>query len=171
MNITATRYHDFCAGHRVYGHESKCAGLHGHNYRVHFTISAKGHETHTPGDFIDYALTGKPLSQLDAVGRVLDFSAIKATLCAWLEEQWDHNFLLWDQDPLSEILSATTRTLADKKDRAPYNSLVCVPFNPTAENMAAYLLNEIGPRVLPSSVRLISVRIDETRKCSAEASL
>lgn len=25
IKTTAHRYHDFCAGHRVYGHESKCA--------------------------------------------------------------------------------------------------------------------------------------------------
>lgn len=166
MNITATRYHDFSAGHRVYGHEGKCAGLHGHNYRVHFTVSGPAefiaNEWHTP---------------LDTVGRVLDFSVIKSLLCEWLEEQWDHNFLIWEQDPLYSELFESTRRVAvhgtggDEKDRAPFNSLVCVPFNPTAENMAAYLLTEIGPRVLPSSVRLISVRIDETRKCSAEASL
>ena len=163
MNITATRYHDFSAGHRVYGHEGKCAGLHGHNYRVHFTIESRG------GD-------DEPL---DTVGRVLDFSVIKSLLCQWLETNWDHNFLSWEVDPLFEQLDDLLNKLAvhgyadgiNAKEREAYGSLVCVPFNPTAENMAAYLLNVIGPRVLPSSVRLISVRIDETRKCSAEASL
>lgn len=29
-----TAYHDISCGHRVYGHESKCAHLHGHNYRI-----------------------------------------------------------------------------------------------------------------------------------------
>ena len=32
-NQTAERYHDISCGHRVVGHESKCAFLHGHNYR------------------------------------------------------------------------------------------------------------------------------------------
>jgi len=81
--ITATRYHDFCAGHRVVGHENKCAHLHGHNYRVHFTVEGP----------------------LDGVGRVLDFSVIKDRLCDWLETCWDHKFLLWDQDHLSTVLT------------------------------------------------------------------
>jgi 6-pyruvoyltetrahydropterin/6-carboxytetrahydropterin synthase len=38
MKIIASRYHDISCGHRVYGHESKCAHLHGHNYRVHFDL-------------------------------------------------------------------------------------------------------------------------------------
>ena len=40
--ISASRYHDFSAGHRVTGHENKCAHLHGHNYRVHFTVRPRG---------------------------------------------------------------------------------------------------------------------------------
>lgn len=134
--ITATRYHDFSAGHRVYGHESKCAHLHGHNYRVHFTV--KGEE-------------------LDAVGRVLDFSAIKEKLCNWLEDNWDHKFLAWEKDPIGEELA--------KQDPA---GVVIVPFNPTAENMARYLVEVVGPAQLEhTGVKLIHVAIDETRKCSA----
>jgi 6-pyruvoyltetrahydropterin/6-carboxytetrahydropterin synthase len=84
MTTTATRYHDFSAGHRVYGHESKCSHLHGHNYRVHFTVTSK---------------TG-----LDQVGRVLDFSVIKDLLCEWLEHNWDHKFLVWAEDPFADSL-------------------------------------------------------------------
>lgn len=81
--ITATRYHDFCAGHRVTGHENKCAHLHGHNYRVHFTVQA---------------------NQLDHLGRVMDFSVIKEKLCEWLEVNYDHKMLIWEHDPLLEGL-------------------------------------------------------------------
>lgn len=137
--VTATRYHDFSAGHRVYGHESKCAHLHGHNYRVHFTIEAP---------------------ELDEVGRVMDFGAIKSHLCEWLEREWDHRMLLWWTDPL-----ATHTQLLDPQ------GVVLLPFNPTAENMALYLLNVIGPRVLPPSVRLVNVVIEETRKCRVEVAL
>jgi 6-pyruvoyltetrahydropterin/6-carboxytetrahydropterin synthase len=38
--------------------------------------------------------------------------------------------------------------------------------------MADYLLTVIGPRLLEGTgVKLVSVRIEETRKCSAEVSL
>ena len=140
MSITATRYHDISTGHRVYGHESKCSHLHGHNYRVHFTIEA---------------------DETDAVGRVIDFSVIKSTLCMWVENNWDHKFLVFREDPWSHILSVTD----------PEGTVV-VPFNPTAENMALHLVEVVGPSVLQHyGVTLISVRIEETMKCSAEYSL
>jgi len=81
--ITAERYHDISCGHRVYGHESKCAHIHGHNYRFHFTISAP---------------------ELDSVGRVMDFSVIKTHLCEWLEENYDHKTLIWEKDPILQAL-------------------------------------------------------------------
>lgn len=43
-----------------------------------------------------------------------------------------------------------------------------VPFNPTAENMAQHLVEVIGPQQLAGTgVTLVSVRIEETAKCSA----
>lgn len=135
--ISATRYHDFSAGHRVYGHESKCAMLHGHNYRVTFTIDAP---------------------KLDSVGRVMDFSVIKDLLCEWLEEEWDHRFLVWENDPWSTRL----------KELDPIGTVV-VDFNPTAENMGTYLIDVVGPMQLDGTgVTLSKVVIEETRKCSAE---
>ena len=142
MPITASRYHDFSCGHRVTGHESKCRHLHGHNYRVTFHCSI-------------------PDGGLDALGRVIDFSVIKARLCDWLEENWDHRFLIWSQDPLAAKLAALDE-----------NGTVEVPFNPTAENMALHLLNVVGPAALGGTgVALARVVVEETRKCSAEAAL
>jgi len=46
--------------------------------------------------------------------------------------------------------------------------VVAVPFNPTAENMARYLVEEVGPKALPAGLRLIRCRVEETRKCGAE---
>lgn len=138
--ITASRYHDFSAGHRVVGHENKCRWLHGHNYRVTFTAQA-----------VD----------LDDVGRVVDFGVLKSRLCQWLEDNWDHKTLLWQEDPM----------LADLQRAGLNNSLVTVPFNPTAENMAQYLLHKIAPGELVAypNVRVIRVTVEETRKCWAEA--
>ena len=133
--IFAERYHDISCGHRVYGHESKCAHFHGHNYRVHFRVEGS----------------------LDAIGRVMDFSVIKEKLCMWLEDNWDHKFLLWSQDPAVSTMAAS--------DPA---GLVVVPFNPTAENMAEYLVNFIGPLQLEGTgVVLTKVVVEETRKCAA----
>lgn len=133
--VTAERYHDISCGHRVYGHENKCAHLHGHNYRVTFRCEAPA---------------------LDVVGRVIDFSVMKAKLCMWLEDEWDHRMLLWDQDPLWAYV----------RDIDP--TAVRVPFNPTAENMARFLVEELGPLQLQGTeVVLVGVTVQETRKCSA----
>lgn len=137
--ITANRYHDISVGHRVFGHESKCAHLHGHNYRVHFTIAG----------------------ELDDIGRVLDFSVIKEKLCMWLEEQWDHKFLIWEDDPWQVVLAQI-----DPK------GVVWVPFNPTAENMAEYLVTVVAPvQLVGTGTKLLSCTIEETRKCSATYSI
>ena len=134
--ISISRYHDISAGHRVVGHENKCSHLHGHNFRVHFTVTAEA---------------------LDDIGRVIDFSVIKAQLCDWLETHWDHRFLMYEADelriPLQKIAS---------KD------IVSCPFNPTAENMAQYLCEVVGPQQLKGTgCQLIKCTIEETRKCSA----
>ena len=132
--ISATRYHDISCGHRVHNHESKCANLHGHNYRIHFTVEAP---------------------ELDNIGRVLDFSVIKERLCLWLENNWDHKFLIWLDDPMADHLVELDHTV------------IVVPFNPTAENMGEYLLRIIGPLQLAGTgATLTKVAIDETRKCS-----
>jgi 6-pyruvoyltetrahydropterin/6-carboxytetrahydropterin synthase len=132
---TASRYHDISCGHRIYGHESKCAHLHGHNYRIHFTCAAE---------------------RIDAVGRVIDFSVIKELLCMWIENNWDHRFLVWDSDPAAAFLQTIDETV------------VKVPFNPTAENMAQYLVEQVGPTQLAGTgARLIRCDVEETAKCSA----
>lgn len=95
---------------------------------------------------------------LDFVGRVVDFSVIKERLCQWLETFWDHKFLIYDKDPL----------FGRGEDFWTIPGLVRVPFNPTAENMAKYLVDVVGPKVLNDlAVKLISVQFYETSKCSA----
>lgn len=142
--VTAERYHDISCGHRVVGHEGKCRHLHGHNYRIHFTCEA---------------------NQLDNIGRVIDFSVIKAKLCMWLEDNWDHKFLAWEEDRIIQFFNRSAE-MGEVKDAL--DSFVFVPFNPTAENMAQYLVEIIGPIQLEGTgVVLTSVRIEETAKCSA----
>lgn len=144
--ITAERYHDISCGHRVVGHESKCRHLHGHNYRIHFVCQAQ-----------------QGVESLDKVGRVIDFGVIKERLCMWVENNWDHKFLAWDSDPVMK--EACYHMQADEFFGP---SVVFVPFNPTAENMAEYLVRVVGPQQLNGTgVELVSVRIEETAKCSA----
>jgi 6-pyruvoyltetrahydropterin/6-carboxytetrahydropterin synthase len=117
----------------------------GHNGRVYFRV--------------------EPVKGLDAVGRVMDFSAIKAKLCNWLEDNWDHKFLAWSEDA---VMSGMASTLGDAFANIIGKSIVFVPFNPTAENMARYLVEVVAPRELVGTgCVLTACEVQETRKCSA----
>ncbi len=139
-DLTCTRRVHFSAGHRVMNHESKCATVHGHNYYVSIQAEA---------------------SVLDDIGRVVDFSVRKDRVGGWIDEHWDHNFLVWEYD--TEVVSAL-QSLPRKKE--PF---VC-PFNPTAEEMARYLLDDVCPAVLSGTgVQIQSITVFETDNCSATA--
>ena len=92
---------------------------------------------------------------LDDVGRVLDFSVIKERLCMWLEEVLDHKMIMWSEDPM----------LPEVKKIDP--TVVEVPFNPTAENLAKYMVEVSAHLLKGTGTKLIKVTIEETRKCSA----
>jgi 6-pyruvoyltetrahydropterin/6-carboxytetrahydropterin synthase len=151
---TAERYHDISCGHRVVGHENKCRHLHGHNYRVHFVCAAQ-----------------KQCESLDHIGRVIDFTAIKEKLCMWIEDNWDHKFLAWEQDHVMQFASKSMQEMSNGDITQSVifdSSIVWTPFNPTAENMAKYLVEVIAPMQLEGTgVELISCKIEETMKCSA----
>ncbi len=129
------RKHEIHCGHRVYQHESKCRNLHGHSYVFHLKCSSES---------------------LDELGRVIDFSVIKELLCKWLDDNWDHKMILWDQDPLfTELLKLDS-------------SVVSIPYNPTAENLARHLVETVGPRLFAHlPITLSEVTLEETSKCSA----
>lgn len=84
VKTDAIRRLTFEAGHRVYGHESKCAALHGHSYKVEIEASAPS---------------------LDGLGRVIDFSVLKERIGTWIDENWDHATILHERDPLGDILA------------------------------------------------------------------
>lgn len=167
---TIERYHDISCGHRVAGHESKCANLHGHNYRITFVCSAAAPriEVTAMGDPEPRYVKGEvDPNQLDHLGRVIDFNVVKARLCQWLEDNWDHKFLCWEKDTTMQLLQRSM--VAHGPDTAKLTpGLVWVPFNPTAEHMAQYLVEVIGPQQLDGTgVQVIACKVEETRKCSA----
>ncbi|MBX9672136.1 MAG: 6-carboxytetrahydropterin synthase [Candidatus Obscuribacterales bacterium] len=139
--VTAVRRLQFCAGHRVYRHESKCSNLHGHNYVLFL-----------------HATT----NQLDELGRVIDFGVLKSVFAPWIERNWDHGFIVWQDD--EPALAALKQVEGQKVFR--------LSTNPTAENMALFLLHELGPQLLSgTSVTLSKVVLWETENCYVEVSL
>lgn len=133
--ISITRKFDFCAGHRVWQHESKCQHMHGHNYTALITCSAP---------------------QLDNLGRVLDFSEIKTLIGRWIDDNWDHSFLVYYRD------EAVIRALLEAQSKR-----FLMPDNPTAENMAFFLMTAAQEQ-LPSHITVDKVQLWETPNCFAE---
>jgi 6-pyruvoyltetrahydropterin/6-carboxytetrahydropterin synthase len=130
----------FDAGHRVVNHESKCRTLHGHEYKAEIYAKA---------------------DRLDALGRVIDFSVIKEKIGSWIDLNWDHNLIIWRNDP---NLPHIERCEGHKK---PF----IADFNPTVENMAAYLLQAANDSLLAGAgVRITKIRLWETSNCYVEVS-
>jgi 6-pyruvoyltetrahydropterin/6-carboxytetrahydropterin synthase len=141
---TCTRRIQFCAGHRVHGHESKCANPHGHNYVA--LITAQG--------------------ELDGIGRVIDFSVLKDRIGGWIDAKWDHGFIYWQDD------LAMCNALVEFAAHGATPKMYALPKNPTAENMARYLLEVVCPAELAGTgVRVVRVQLWETENCEATASL
>ena len=142
--VSITRRFQFCAGHRVYKHESKCAHPHGHNYVLLATFEP---------------ILGQGLDEL---GRVIDFSVVKDVLGKWIDENWDHGFIYFEKDyELSEMFSEYHR----------FKNYVMTE-NPTAENMALHLLHKVCPKIfLGSGVKAVKIELWETENCYATASL
>ena len=140
--LTATRKLKFDAGHRVMNHESKCRNAHGHEYIVMVTAKAR--------------------NGLDALGRIIDFSVLKSVLGEWLDEKWDHGFIVYDKD--AEMINALEQVEGQK--------LYKLPFNPTAENMAEYLLKTICPKLFDGfGIIVTAIEVHETENCYAKAEL
>jgi 6-pyruvoyltetrahydropterin/6-carboxytetrahydropterin synthase len=138
--ITITRTLEFDSAHRVMNHESKCATLHGHRYKVEIVATC---------------------SNLDHLGRVVDFSVVKRKIGTWLDKYWDHTTILFKNDKT---------TIKHVKACPSYKPVYVTDWNPTAENMATFLLDLSNQLLKKDNVTVIKVIVHETPNCKAEAS-
>ncbi len=81
--IEVTRRFEFCAGHRLLGHEGKCRFMHGHNYVAEVTVQSR---------------------ELDDLGMVVDFGVVKDKVGEWIDRNWDHAFIYNRDD--EEVMKA-----------------------------------------------------------------
>lgn len=139
MKIEASRRFQFCSGHRVHGHASKCANLHGHNYVL---------VVHASSD------------KLNELGMVIDFADLKDKIDPWLQKNWDHTFLVYEKDV--ELLALQNAAPKNK----PW--FIC-PFNPTAEEMASYLYKVVMPDLMKGTgIHISKLELWETENCKVE---
>lgn len=141
-----TRRLEFDAGHRIPNHASQCRHLHGHRYAIEITLSGK---------IID---AEGALEQ----GMVMDFSEVKHIANSVLVEQWDHAFLVYEQD----------RAVVDFLATLPGHKTVVLPVVPTAENLADEAFRILDAAYLDTygnQLRLERVRLYETPNNWADA--
>ena len=72
----------FDSGHRLLDYNGKCAYPHGHTYRTEVFIESQS---------------------LNDLGLVYDFTDLKDKIKTWVDENWDHAFLVNSQD--SELIA------------------------------------------------------------------
>lgn len=135
MSFTLRVQHSFCAGHRLIDVTSECARPHGHNYRA------------------EVFLTG---DDVDTTGMVIDFDEAKTRLRSWIDDNWDHAFLLNSED---SVLGDALRTVPGSK------TYEFPTVNPTAETMARELFRVLCALL---AVPVSGVRIWETDQQFAE---
>jgi 6-pyruvoyltetrahydropterin/6-carboxytetrahydropterin synthase len=106
---------EFSAAHALRGYRGKCENMHGHNWKV---------EVYVRGE------------QLDQVGMLLDFKALKAA----------------------------TRRVMKSLDHQNLNELQ--PFdldmNPSSEHLAGFILHKVSEEISDDRVKVYKVRVWET---------
>ena len=141
QGYTCHRRLHFSAGHRVLGHAGPCARLHGHNYVVWISAVAE---------------------KLDEMGMVVDFSVLRDVVGQWIDDNWDHRFLINRDDSVTLAVLNSWRVQTGIDD-----TLYVCDFNPTAEEMAGFLLRKSEDLLKSYGVKVVSVKIYETENCLA----
>ena len=116
----------FDSGHRLLDYDGKCAFPHGHTYRAEIFLEG---------------------ASLDRLGLVFDFTELKARIKDWIDDNWDHAFLLNSED--TELVSGLTPLTKSRL-------YIFREENPSCEVIARELYQKVAElcRVTPAKVRV-----------------
>jgi 6-pyruvoyltetrahydropterin/6-carboxytetrahydropterin synthase len=117
------------AGHRILHHDGKCSRPHGHNYEISIKITG----------------------ELSEEGWVVDKKRVTDVV-----DQWDHQFLLEEGDPLIDAFETS----------GDGNAVVVLDHPPTAEVMSIVLERRLL-NTLPKTVAEVTVEVRETDELCA----
>jgi len=137
MQYAVERVLELDAGHRVPAHEGHCKHLHGHRYKVLARFEAG--MPHSIGAGANEEM-------------LVDFGFIKDAMVAAIKNPYDHRLLLWEKDPMADLLTNTAEPPrvqlngvdlvnplpVSKAQRDLLASVVRLPVVPTAEALARY---------------------------------
>lgn len=136
--IQCTRKIEFDAGHRIIGHQNKCQFLHGHRYILEVTASSK---------------------ETNSMGMVVDFGQIKLIVKKWIDDNWDHNLILHQND----------QEMGERIAQWTGQKIYYIQQNPTAENLVLHLKYDILPKLFSNNPFTITkVKLFETPNCFVE---
>ena len=139
--IRVTREFTFETAHVLWNYDGPCRNVHGHSYRLFFTVSGIPHKD-----------SSNPKN-----GMVIDFSDLKKIVMREVVDVFDHAV-------------AVSRDFTPEKFemiKSAFGNTVVVDYQPTCENMVADFAERIK-RNLPEGVKLHSLRLWETAKSYAE---
>ena len=97
--------------------------------------------------------------ELDALGMVIDFGILKDIINNWINENFDHTLILHKSD--AELGEEIAKWTGQK--------IYYMENNPTAENIALHLKNDIMPILFTDpSYKITKVKLHETPNCYVE---
>jgi 6-pyruvoyltetrahydropterin/6-carboxytetrahydropterin synthase len=116
----------FDSGHRLLDYDGKCAFPHGHTYRAEVFLEA---------------------DSLDSQGLVFDFTKLKRRVKGWIDENWDHAFLVNSRD--AELITGLASAAKGRIYQFDNN-------NPSCEVISRELYNVVTKLcgMSPAKVRL-----------------
>ena len=140
-NIRVTKKFSFETGHALYGYDGKCRNVHGHSYKLSVTVM------------------GSPISDTSHVkhGMVIDFGDLKKIVKEEIVDVFDHATVFNKNTPHLEL----AKELSDRG-----HDVLLVNYQPTSEMMVVDFAEKIKGR-LPASVKLHSLKLQETDSCYA----
>lgn len=131
----------FSACHLIPGHE-KCGRLHGHSYAVHIRIHGELNKDHI----------------------IADFGEIKTVLREVCEEL-DHKMLVPTKNPQLKVTKKGDNIVVvhgKKTYSFPKEDVFELPIpSATAEGLARYILDRVGPKLKRSNIGQIEIGLDE----------
>lgn len=140
--IRLTKEFSFEMSHVLEGYDGPCSQIHGHSYRLFVTV--RGVPSTDPAD--------------PKLGMVLDFSVLKKIVGSLVIDRFDHALMIRETAGNADFVATL---------RSRFTSIIAVPYQPTCENLIAYLASVIAPE-LPAGVELHSLRLHETATSFAE---
>ena len=97
--------------------------------------------------------------ELDKLGRVIDFGNVRDIIGKWIDDNLDHN----------TILSQNDKELGDLIESKTGQKIYYLKENPTAENIAKHLFEDIVPELFKDyDTNLVKIKLYETPNCSVE---